>query len=387
MYGLFHLPWWGYLIELMVVTQLTIFSVTLFLHRSQAHRCLQFHPIVSHFFRFWLWLATGIVTKEWVAIHRKHHAKVESLADPHSPQVSGIKKVLFEGYELYKKEAACKETMLRYGEGTPDDWIERHIYGGNSGILTLLLLNLICFGTIGITLWAVQMIWIPFFAAGVINGLGHYVGYRNFEVKDASRNIVPLGIVLGGEELHNNHHAYATSAKFSAKWWEVDTGWWIIKLLESIGLAKPKRILPKPKMEPTKTAIDGDTLKALISYKFQVMSAYARHVILPTLHQEKQSAGKMKHLLRNARTVLVRDASIMKTKQKARLATVLDNFQKLRVIYQFKMRLQEIWGRGTASQKELCDALQEWCHAAEATRIEVLARFSSLLKTYVPQGA
>ncbi len=197
MYGLFPLPWWGYLIELMIVTQFTIFSVTLYLHRCQAHRGLEFHPVVSHFFRFWLWVGTGIVTKEWVAIHRKHHAKVETYDDPHSPQVSGINKVLFEGYELYKKECSNKETAERYGEGTPNDWMERNIYGGNWGILLMLIANLVCFGTVGITLWALQMLWIPLFAGGVINGLGHYVGYRNFEVKDASRNIVPFGIILG----------------------------------------------------------------------------------------------------------------------------------------------------------------------------------------------
>lgn len=389
MYGLFPMPWWGYLIELMVVTQFTIFSVTLYLHRCQAHRGLEFHPIVSHFFRFWLWLATGIITKEWVAIHRKHHAKVETYDDPHSPQVSGIKKVFFEGYELYRKESQNAETLARYGEGTPDDWMERHVYTDKNslGILLMLATNLICFGTVGITIWAIQMLWIPLFAAGVINGLGHYIGYRNFEVKDASRNIVPIGMLLGGEELHNNHHAFATSAKFSAKWWEIDTGWWMIKFLGLFGLAKAKRILPQPKVNAAKTSIDTDTLRALITYRFQVMSRYAREVIAPSLRQERKSACKeAKRLLRSARTVLVRDASIMKTSQKARLAAVLENFQQLRVIYQFRLKLQEVWSRSTANQKELMDALQEWCQQAEATRIEVLQRFSMLLKTYVPQG-
>lgn len=390
MFGLLQLPWWGYVVVTLVLTQITILSVTLYLHRCQAHRALELHPIVSHFFRFWLWLTTGMVTKEWASIHRKHHAKVDTDADPHSPQTRGIKKVFFEGAELYKAESKVKETMERYGEGTPDDWIERNLYSRFStlGVATMLITNVALFGLIGVTIWAIQMAWIPLFAAGVVNGIGHYWGYRNFESKDASRNILPLGVFIGGEELHNNHHAFATSAKFSTKWWEIDIGWGVIRLLQAVGLVKPKRTVPKLRMEPTKTAIDTDTLTALITYRLQVMARYTREVMLPVLRDEKKNAGKGNSLiLRKARTVLVRDPSIMPASHKLRLANVLENFQSLDVIYQFRLKLQDIWSRRTASQKELLDALQEWCKQAEATGIETLLRFAKRLKMYVPQEA
>lgn len=388
MFGLIQLPWWGYIVVLFVFTQITILAVTLYLHRCQAHRALEMHPIVSHFFRFWLWLTSGMITKEWTAIHRKHHARVETDEDPHSPVVKGIKTVLLEGAELYRRESWNKETLERFGEGTPDDWIERNLYSTHSslGVTIMLVVNLILFGALGLTIWALQMAAMPLFAAGVINGIGHYLGYRNFEVKDNSRNVVPFGLFLGGEELHNNHHAFATSAKFSTKWWEVDIGWYVIRMLQLVGLAKPKRVVPVPKMAPGKNCIDTDTLKAIISYRFQVMSRYSREVVMPVLREEKKRAGKTSRLLlRRAKTVLIRDASIMKASQQVKLASVLENFQSLRIIYQFRINLQEIWGRSTASQKELIDALQEWCQQAEATGIETLRRFSAHLKTYVPQ--
>lgn len=390
MLGLLTLPWWGYVLLLLVLTQMTIFSVTLYLHRCQAHRALEFHPVISHFFRFWLWLTTGMVTKEWTAIHRKHHAKVETAEDPHSPQVRGIKKVFFEGAELYRAEAKNAETMERYGEGTPNDWIERHLYSRFTtlGVSLLLGIHLLLFGLIGVTMWALQMAWIPLFAAGVVNGIGHYWGYRNFEPKDASRNIMPWGLFIGGEELHNNHHAYATSAKFSIQWWEVDIGWGMIRLLQCLGLARPKRTAPKLKLISHKNAIDKDTLTALITYRLQVMARYTREVIVPTLRAEKKQAGKAtRSLLRTAKTVLICDATMMQAKQQQRLASVLATFQSLQVTYHFRMKLQAIWSRSTASQKELLEALQEWCHQAEATGIDVLWKFAHRLKMYVPQEA
>ncbi len=389
MLGLLPLPWWGYIVVILAFTQITVLGVTLYLHRCQAHRALELHPIISHFFRFWLWMTTGMVTKEWASIHRKHHAKVETNEDPHSPQTLGIKKVFFEGAELYRTESRVKETMERYGEGTPDDWVERNLYTKHStwGITLMFIIDISLFGAMGITIWALQMAWIPLFAAGVVNGIGHYWGYRNYECKDASRNIVPLGVFIGGEELHNNHHAFATSAKFSTKWWEIDSGWFVIRCLQLIGLAKPKRVVPALKMESNKTNIDTDTLKAVITHRLQLMARYGREVVLPALQEERKRAGKSSHaLLRRAKTILMRDDSIMKSAQKAYLATVLENFQSLRVVYQFRIKLQEIWGRSTASQKELIEALQEWCRQAEATGIEVLLRFSHRLKTYVPQG-
>ena len=387
MFGILDLPWWGYLAVLAVFTQLTIFSVTLYLHRCQAHRALELHPIVSHFFRFWLWLTTGMVTKEWAAIHRKHHAKVETHEDPHSPVTRGIKKVFFEGAELYRAESKIKETMERYGEGTPDDWIERHVYSRHSvmGVVLMFIINVSLFGLIGVSMWAMQMAWIPLMAAGVVNGIGHYWGYRNFESKDASRNILPWGFIIGGEELHNNHHAYATSAKFSAKWYEFDIGWGVIQLLSVFGLAKAKRVIPKPKMLSDKTSIDSDTLKALITYRFEVMSRYTRDVVMPALREERKRAGAAgTTLLRRAKTALVREEFIMQAPQSALLAKILENFQSLKVVYQFRMKLQAIWSRSTASQKELLDALHEWCQQAEATGSETLKRFAARLKTYVP---
>lgn len=390
MLGLIQLPWWGYLLVLFVFTQITIFTVTIFLHRCQAHRSLELHPIVSHFFRLWLWLSTGMVTKAWAAIHRKHHAKVETAEDPHSPVVKGLKVVMFQGAELYRKEARNKETLERYGEGTPDDWLERHVYTKHSaaGIVVMLVINLLLFGPLGLTIWAFQMAWIPFWGAGVVNGIGHFWGYRNFEVKDNSRNVSPWGIFIGGEELHNNHHAFGTSAKFSVKWWEVDIGWAFIRLLQVFGLAKPKKVIPQPKMLAAKTQIDTDTLKAVILYRFQLMARYAREVVLPLLREERQRASKSgRALLRRARTVLIRDDSLMGPPQQLRLNRLLENFHTLREAYQFRVKLQAIWSRSTASQKELLDALHEWCQQAEATGIEALRRFSHRLKTYVPQKA
>lgn len=388
MYGLLSsLPWWGYVVVLMVMTQLTIFSVTIYLHRCQAHRALDLHPAVSHVFRFWLWMSTGMVTKEWAAIHRKHHAKVETDEDPHSPVAKGIKKVFFEGAELYRAEAKVKETMERYGQGTPDDWMERHVYSKHSakGIALMFIIDALLFGLPGVSIWALQMAWIPFWAAGVVNGIGHYVGYRNFESKDASRNIFPIGFFIGGEELHNNHHAFATSAKFSAKWWEFDMGWLVIRVLSAFGLASPKRVLPKPKMDAAKHVIDVDTIKALINYRFQVLARYSREVMMPMLREERKCASKTsRHLLRRAKTVLVRDDFIMEDTQKTRLTSLLENFQSLRLVYQFRQRLQAIWSKSTASQAELMQALQEWCQQAEATGNEALRRFSERLKMYVP---
>lgn len=391
LFGLLSLPWWGYILVTLGFTQITIFSVTIYLHRCQAHRALTLHPIVSHFFRFWLWLTTGMVTKEWAAIHRKHHARVETEEDPHSPIFKGIRKVFFQGAELYRAESKNKETMARYGEGTPDDWVERNVYSKHSalGITIMLLIDIACFGVLGITIWAIQMAWIPLWAAGVVNGIGHYWGYRNFESKDTSRNIIPIGFFIGGEELHNNHHAYASSAKFSAKWWEVDTGWGLIKLLQFFKLAKPKRVLPKAKTQPAKSQIDLDTLKAIFTYRLQVMAHYAREVIKPTLREAKRNVAskEKRELLSHATKILVPETTFMRSTQKQKLAHLLDHFQHVRIVYQFKMRLQEIWNKSTASQKELLEALQEWCKQAEATRIETLHRFALHLKTYVPQGA
>lgn len=390
MYGILHLPWWGYVVVTLVLTQITILSVTLYLHRCQAHRALTLHPIASHFFRFWLWMTTGMVTKQWAAIHRKHHAKVETVEDPHSPQVQGILKVLFEGAELYRKESRNSETMERYGEGTPDDWMERNVYTKHSakGITAMLILDLVLFGPIGLTIWAIQMIWIPFFAAGVINGIGHYWGYRNFECQDAARNIVPLGLLLGGEELHNNHHTFGTSAKFSVKWWEFDTGWLVIRLMQFFGLAKPKRIPPQMAIVPGKTTVDTDTLRAILTNRFQVMAHYSKNVILPVLNEERRRASEASGaVLRRMRTLLVRETSLVGQSDQQCLASVLENHQSLQLVYQFRLKLQNIWAKSAATQGELLEALQDWCRQAEAAGIDALRDFVNQLKGYVPKSA
>ena len=228
------------LLYTLVATHITIACVTLYLHRSQAHRAVTFHPVVTHFMRFWLWLTTGMVTKQWVAIHRKHHRYSDEPGDPHSPHVYGIMRVFFKGAGLYHEASKDKDMVDSYGVGTPADWMELHVYTPHSrlGIGILLLFNIIIFGWIGALIWGIQMIWIPFWAAGVINGVAHWWGYRNGETKDRSRNLVPIGIVVGGEELHNNHHLDPASAKLSLKSWEFDIGWMYIKLLEKVKLAK-----------------------------------------------------------------------------------------------------------------------------------------------------
>lgn len=387
-HGLLNLSWWGYLIAILILTQLTIFSVTIYLHRCQAHRAVDLHPIVSHFFRFWLWMTTGMVTIEWAAIHRKHHAKVETIDDPHSPQVKGLKKVLFEGTELYRKESRNKETLERYGQGTPDDWIENHIYKPHSamGIVFMLIIDVALFGLLGVTIWALQMAWIPFFGAGIINGIAHFWGYRNFECPDASRNILPLGLFVGGEELHNNHHTYGTSAKFSVKWWEFDIGWFVIRCLQAFGLAKPKRIPPKANLMPGKASVDDETLKAIITNRFQVMSRYSKDVILPVFNDECRRVGAAGcSMLRRVQKVLVREVSLVNEESKQQLEKVLKKHQALDVVYSYRLKLQTLWARSTTSQKELVESLQEWCRQAESTGIQALSDFVKHLKTYVPQ--
>jgi stearoyl-CoA desaturase (delta-9 desaturase) len=275
--GLFDLPWWGYVLVALVLTHVTIVAVTVFLHRHQAHRALELHPLPSHLFRLWLWLTTGMVTKEWAAIHRKHHARCETVDDPHSPQTRGLSKVLWEGAELYRAEAKNAGTLQRYGHGTPDDWLERNVYRRSVlGVAIMLVIDAIAFGAMGLTIWAVQMAWIPFWAAGVVNGVGHFWGYRNYDCADASRNILPWGILIGGEELHNNHHSFATSAKLSSKWYEFDIGWMYIRLLEILGLAKVRKTIPQPRFGEVKAEPDLDTLEAIVTHRYDVMTRYVR---------------------------------------------------------------------------------------------------------------
>jgi stearoyl-CoA desaturase (Delta-9 desaturase) len=230
------------IIATLVMVQLTIACVTLYLHRSQAHRAVRFHPVVEHAMRFWLWLTTGMVTEEWVAVHRRHHQKSDQAGDPHSPQIHGIWTVLFKGALLYKQAAKDRVMIANLSTGTPNDWIERNLYSKHSalGLVIMLAIDLSLFGAWGLLVWGIQMIWVPFWAAGVINGLSHWWGYRNTDTKDTSRNLTPWAIWIGGEELHNNHHADGANAKFSQKWWEFDIGWFYISVLQKLGLATPR---------------------------------------------------------------------------------------------------------------------------------------------------
>jgi stearoyl-CoA desaturase (delta-9 desaturase) len=388
--GLLGLPWWGYLALGLVLTHLTIVSVTIFLHRCQAHRSLALHPISSHCFRFWLWLTTGMVTKQWVAVHRKHHAKTETEEDPHSPHTKGIHKVLWEGAELYRKEAQDLTTLRAYGRGTPEDWVERHVYSRHPvlGVSLLLVIEFALLGIYGITLWAVQMIWIPFFAAGVINGLGHYWGYRNFEAPDGSTNITNIGILIGGEEMHNNHHAFPTSARFSNKWWEFDIGWTYIRVLGALRLAKVKRVAPKPVILKDKDGIDIETAKAVIAGRLHVMAQYAKSVTLPVFRDQLKLADvPYRAALKKIRLALVREESRVDSHLKDKLQEALWHNDALRTVYEYRARLQALWGRTHDSHEKVSQALQDWCRQAEATGLTVLHDFSQQLRNYSVQPA
>ena len=378
-FPLWSLPWWQYVLIALAFTHLTIAAVTIFLHRHQAHRALDLHPIPSHIFRFWLWMTTGMVTKEWASIHRKHHAKCETPEDPHSPQVLGIKKVFFEGAELYRAEAKNTETMEKYGHGTPDDWLERNLYSGRSalGIKLMLIVNVALFGPIGLTIWAVQMAWIPITAAGIINGIGHYWGYRNFASEDASRNISPWGILIGGEELHNNHHAYGTSAKLSNKWYEFDIGWLYIRTMEIIGLAKVRKIAPVVKWQAAKPLVDLSTVQAVITHRYDVMTRYAKLMNA----QSKQSLPHGVNITK-LRQWLHLEPTELAQEELAQVQTTLAGNSTLAKIYQMRQELTEVWSRSSLTKEELVTKLQDWCHRAEASGIEALREFSFKLRSY-----
>ncbi len=372
---------WQVVLATLVLTHVTIASVTIFLHRHQAHRALDLHPIPSHFFRLWLWLTTGMVTKEWAAIHRKHHAKCETPEDPHSPQVFGINRVLWGGVFLYVKEAQNLETLVRYGHGTPDDWMERNVYSRfpKTGIVLMAAIDLFLFGWSGILVWGVQMIWIPFWAAGVINGVGHYFGYRNFRADDASTNIFPIGILIGGEELHNNHHAHASSARLSSKWYEFDIGWMYIRLLEMVGLAKVKKVAPKLRLQEGKGSCDLETLQAVITHRYEVLAKYAK--TLKSIHAEEigrirtsgidlSTLGKWLH------------ARELDEHSKEKLKAALDSSQALKTVYTMREELEALWARSTATKEQLVRQLEDWCIRAEESGIAQLKAFSLRLRSY-----
>ncbi|TXF97612.1 DesA family fatty acid desaturase [Massilia arenae] len=385
--GLLDFSAWQIVIYTLVVTHITIAAVTIYLHRHQAHRALDLHPIPSHFFRFWLWLTTGQVTKEWASIHRKHHAKCDTEEDPHSPQTRGIRKVLFEGAELYRAESKVKETMDKYGHGTPDDWIERHVYTGRSmlGVASLLVINVALFGVLGLTVWAIQMMWIPITAAGIINGLGHWWGYRNYDCNDAATNIFPWGILIGGEELHNNHHTYATSAKLSSKWYEIDLGWGYIRMLEMVGLAKVKKVAPKPKLAKDKVQADFDTLQSVIANRYDVMAKYAksvRHAFHEEFEHLKHKAQLESRFLKSSRKLMQREPAKLESSQQQQLVELFQHSKALETMHTMRVELGAIWERSHSTRDQLLHQLQDWCNRAEASKIKALQDFSIRLRTY-----
>ena len=380
--GYLDWSWWKIVAFTLIATHITIAAVTIFLHRCQAHRALELHPIVSHFFRFWLWLTTGMVTKEWAAIHRKHHAKCETVDDPHSPQVLGINTVLSRGAELYKKEASNQETLDKFGHGTPDDWVEHNIYSRFSwqGVAIMLIVDVFLFGAVGLTVWAVQMLWIPITAAGVINGIGHFWGYRNFDCEDASRNIVPWGILIGGEELHNNHHTFATSAKLSNKWYEFDIGWMYIQIMSAVGLATVKKTPPKPVLSDLRPA-DQNTLEAIIANRYEIMARYSK-TLRSFFSNEVQHMQVLASHLGDARTWLAKDESRLTDQEKAKLEELMASNAQLRKMIEMRRDLQAIWGRSSATKEQLLSQLHTWCQHAEESGLTSLREFSLRLRRY-----
>ena len=387
-HGLLGASWWQMVLAALVMTHITIAGVTIFLHRSQAHRALELHPIMSHFFRLWLWLTTGMVTKEWVAIHRKHHAKCETEEDPHSPVTRGIDTVFWKGSELYRAEAKNQETLAKYGHNTPDDWIERHLYTPYSwqGVALMMIVNVALFGAAGVTIWAVQMIWIPITAAGIINGIGHYWGYRNFEAVDASTNISPWGIIIGGEELHNNHHTYPTSAKLSVKPYEFDIGWLYIRIMETVGLATVRKTPPQLRLGAIKPVADNKTLEALIANRYEVMARYAkavRQAVGSELERLKAQGGQGSARLaqmRLARQWLHRDADKIPQKIKPELERAVGQSPSLAKFMTMREELRQFWTRTNVSAEQLVVDLQAWCKRAEDSGIASLQDFARNLR-------
>jgi len=385
--GVTHASGWQILLFTLAVTHITIAGVTIFLHRCQAHRALDLHAIPSHFFRFWLWLTTGMVTKEWAAIHRKHHAKCETVEDPHSPVTRGIETVVFEGAELYRTEAKNRDTIEKYGHGTPDDWIEHNVYTKHSalGVALMLIINVALFGVLGLTVWAVQMAWIPVTAAGIINGIGHYWGYRNYDCKDASTNILPIGIIIGGEELHNNHHTFGTSAKLSAKWYEFDIGWMYISILAFFGLAKVKKVAPEPKFDRQKLVADLDTLQSVVANRYDVMAKYARSLRSAwrdEVGQIRATSSLEDGFLKTAKKLLQREPASLESNQQQQLSELFEHSNVLKTMHEMRVELGAIWERSHSTSDQLLQQLRDWCARAEASGIRSLQEFSLRLRSY-----
>lgn len=387
--GVTQASWWEIVIYTLVMTHITIVAVTLYLHRSQAHRGVDLHPAIAHFLRFWLWMTTGMVTKEWVSIHRKHHARCEREGDPHSPMIYGIGKVLFKGAELYRDESRNTETLKKFGYGTPDDWVERNIYSRHNvlGILIMLAIDLALFGAIGLTVWAIQMAWIPFWAAGVVNGIGHYWGYRNFASPDTSTNVFPIGILIGGEELHNNHHAYGTSAKFSSRWFEIDIGWMYLTILRWLGLANIRKVAPKLKLESDKGSVDLRTLQGVIAHRYEVLARYSglmRQACQDELAKLKRKGGDVinAEAMKSAVHWLGRGDETLAPAERERIDAALSQTESLSTLVQMRRELMRLWESSSASSEQLLHDLQAWCQRAQHSGIASLQEFALRLRRY-----
>jgi len=396
--GLLGLGVWQLVLVTLLLTHVTIASVTIFLHRAQAHRALDLHPIASHFFRFWLWLTTGMQTRDWVAVHRKHHAKCETAEDPHSPQTRGLRAVLWTGAELYMAERANSETLERYSRGTPDDWMEHRLYSRFvwHGCAVMLITDFVLFGVAGIAVWAVQMIWIPFFAAGVINGIGHYWGYRNYDSADASANISPLGLLIGGEELHNNHHTYPTSAKLSSKWFEFDIGWAYIRGLEALGLARVLRVAPVPRVasgDAGQRQIDLHTLQSLINNRYDLLARFAREMqreFLEEVAKLRQGAvlsAADQRRFAGLKRWLRKDVAAIPAPHKDTLQDLLSRSRMLHTVVEMRTELAGIWQHSTVSREQMLARLQDWIARAEASGIRSLQQVAARIRGYEPTAA
>ncbi len=386
-YGILDLSFWQYVGLSVASFMISMMSITLYLHRDQAHRAIDLHPVLKHFFRFWLWVNSGVMTDEWVAVHRKHHAMCEREGDPHSPQVFGIRKVLFEGAELYQAEATNRETVEKYSRGTPQDWIERNLYKRfpNGGIVLLVIGSLLLLGGPGIIYLGIQLISMPLMAAGIINGLGHYRGYRNFECDDASTNLTPIAFIIGGEELHNNHHAFPTSAKFSVRSGEFDIGWLYICIFRALGLCEVRRVAPKPKVAKSRQ-VDLQTLQAVLVNRMHVLREYTHNVTLPVLKTERL-AERRNEMLAKARKLFVARPAALDDVAQNRLEKLLANNQTLKKVHEFRENLAQIWEQANVSNEHLVEQLKQWCAEAEASGIQALEDFSARLRGYMPQPA
>ena len=387
-FGSWATAWWKPILFVIVAGHLTNVSVTLFLHRAQTHRGVKLHFLAALPMRLWLWLSTAIVTKEWVACHRKHHAFADREGDPHSPLMEGLRNIILKGAFYYRKTVRSPGVLDKYGKGTPNDWLERHLLSPLNwvGILVMLAVDVYLFGFfVGAAVWGVQMIWIPFWAAGIINGVGHAVGYRNFNVKDESRNISPIAIWLGGEELHNNHHAYVTSAKLSNKWYELDIGWLYIRVLAALGLAQVKKIAPTPKFAEAKPAVDLETLQAVIMHRYDVLARYAkslRATYTEEMKKLRRLAPQDAHMLQGLKRWLHRDEKTLLETERLKLAEILKKSTALDTVYSMRAELAALWERSSASGEQLVRQLQDWCRRAEASGIRPLVEFSLRLRRY-----